>query len=94
MQNNKPLFLLGRVCATPGAQRALEVANAKLADYVRRHVAGDWSEMTTRDAVANWHALLYGCRVFSVYKLVSGQKLWIITEADRDFTTLLLPEEY
>jgi hypothetical protein len=94
MQNKKHFFLLGRICATPGALRALKLADAKLADYVRRHVAGDWSEMRGQDGAANWHAILYGCRVFSVYRLASGQKLWIITEYDRSVTTLLLPEEY
>ena len=90
----KPLFPLGRLHATPGALEALAEAKTAWSDYVQRHVTGDWTAMAPEDMAENWRALLHGDRIFSAYRLSTGQKLWVITEADRSATTLLLPEEY
>lgn len=62
--------------------------------YVRRHAWGDWGDVSAEDAHANERALEEGSRVFSAYALATGERLWIITEADRTSTTVLLPEEY
>ncbi len=67
---------------------------AVLADLLRRHANGDWGDLSPDDRRANEQALKTGARVFSVYDLKSGVKLWVITEADRSSTTILLPEEY
>ncbi len=67
---------------------------AVLADLLRRHANGDWGDLSPDDRRANKQALENGDRVFSVYNLLSGVKLWVITEADRSSTTILLPEEY
>lgn len=85
---------MGQTLATPGALAALEEANASPLTYLRRHVTGDWGDLGEEDARANEQALLYGSRLFSAYTLPSAARLWIITEADRASTTLLLPEEY
>ena len=62
--------------------------------YVRRHAWGDWGDVSADDAQANERALHEGSRVFSAYALTTGERLWIITEADRSSTTVLLPDEY
>ena len=62
--------------------------------YVRRHVSGDWGEVGREDWAANDKALKVGARLFSAYQLVAGARVWVITEADRSSTTVLLPDEY
>jgi len=89
-----PLFSLGQLCATPGALEVLEQSGQQPIHFVARHVAGDWSEMDAEDQQTNREALECGARVLSSYTTKNGQKLWIITEADRSVTTLLLPSEY
>ncbi len=87
-------FELGQVVATPGALAALECCGESPADYLRRHQAGDWGEVCDEDRRENELSLLHGFRLLSSYHLGSGTKIWIITEADRSATTILLPEEY
>lgn len=94
MPNKQPLFPLGDLYYTPGAKAALEKANADILSLLTRHVTGDWSEMVEEDQAANRQAIAEGTRIFSAYHLRTGVKLWIITEADRSITTLLLPAEY
>ena len=64
--------------------------------YLRRHFAGDWGDLEYYDRTSNQHALANGDRLLSRYKLDDDieSELWIITEADRSATTLLLPSEY
>ncbi|MES2462776.1 MAG: hypothetical protein V4671_19515 [Armatimonadota bacterium] len=95
-----PRFDLGRTVATPGAYYLFfdmygeEQAELKMCDLMRRHHTGDWGEMDPDDLQANEQALIDGTRVFSAYNLPKGERVWIITEADRSSTTVLLPEEY
>ena len=89
-----PLFPLGRILATPGALRALQTANADPLHYLVRHAAGDWGALDAEDRAANERALCTGERLLSAYQLADGQRLWVITEADRSATTILLPDEY
>jgi hypothetical protein len=91
---SKPLFNLGQVVATPGALAALEEAGQSPIEFLQRHQTGDWSEMVVEDQAENQRAIEQGFRVFSSYKLSTGQKLWVITEWNRSVTTLLLPLEY
>jgi hypothetical protein len=91
---SKPLFNLGQVVATPGALAALEEAGQSPIEFLQRHQTGDWSEMVKEDQEENQRAIEQGFRVFSSYKLSTGQKLWVITEWNRSVTTLLLPLEY
>jgi len=87
-------FRLGRTLATPGALAAVEQSGDMLGDFLKRHQCGDWGETRPEDAQTNEDALGGGGRVFSVYRLRDGTKIWIITEADRAATTALLPDEY
>lgn len=90
----KPRFSLGQVVSTPGALDALATAGGSAAELLERHVRGDWGELCEEDRRANEQALHHGSRLLSAYTLSSGVKVWIITEADRSVTTLLLPMEY
>lgn len=89
-----PLLPLGQVLATPGAVELLRSLQLTPLRFVLRHMGGDWGDVCEEDRQANAEALVQGARVMSVYELGSTQRLWIITEADRSSTTLLLPEEY
>ena len=93
------LFSLGKICATPGAVEAFRaVDNAKGGKIGLRllalHVTGDPGDLDAEDVRANRQALIHGSRIFSAYTLPTGVKVWVITEADRSVTTLMLPEEY
>ena len=90
----KPLFTLGRIVATPGALKAIEVSGDSLSSYLSRHQSGDWGEVDAHDRKENELSLDQGFRLMSVYSLSTGVKIWVITEADRSSTCILLPEEY
>ena len=87
-------FPLGRLLATPGALRACDEAGANPAHYLARHASGDWGDLSAEDRAANDRALLTGDRLLSAYRLPNGERIWVITEADRSATTALLPQEY
>lgn len=95
-------FQLGQLVSTPGALRAMaECTKGEqvVTNLIARHVSGDWGEIAEGDEGLNDKALESGDRLLSVYSVTneeSGQpvKLWVITEADRSATTVLLPEEY
>jgi hypothetical protein len=92
---SKQLFPLGSIVGTPGALEALSRCGMSGAEFVRRHACGDWGEMDSEDTDANNRAVFEGCRTMSAYTLPDGKtKIYIITEADRSVTTLLLPDEY
>ena len=84
---------LGKVVATPGALKLLSEASEDLFGYLARHATGDWGELCAFDRRQNEIALRDGLRVLSSYP-VGRESVWIITEADRSVTTILLPEEY
>ncbi len=88
----RPLFSLGRILATPGVLSRIDPA--VVADAVARHRAGDWGDLCEADREENDFAVKRGClRVFSAYRYGGSPKFWIITEANRSATTILLPEE-
>ena len=89
-----PLFPLGQIVATPGALAALQRAQQAPTCFLVRHASGDWGELEPTDVGENKYSLIHGFRLLSSYQTNAGEKLWIITEADRSATTLLLPEEY
>ncbi len=91
---SKPKFPIGKLVSTPGALAALTEAGQSPMQFVSRHIVGDWGDCCPEDLEANEDALRNGDRLFSVYRTAKGVKLWIITEADRSSTCLLLPEEY
>ena len=88
-----PLFPLGLVVGTQGAVRALEEAGQEPQEFLDRHVRGDWGEVSEGDKRENEYALQFGFRILSAYTTRAGDRLWMLTEADRSATTLLLPEE-
>lgn len=88
-------FALGQVVATPGVLTAFErTPTVRVADYLHRHLTGDWGELDAADRAENELSLREGFRLLSAYDLPDGTRFWIITEADRSATTLLLPNEY
>ena len=89
-----PRFPLGKLVATPGALRLLEQHKAEPFDFILRHVGGDFGTIDAEDVFANEAALKRGNRILSSYPFGSDKKLWIITEANRTVTTLLLPDEW
>jgi hypothetical protein len=89
-----PKFPLGHLVATPGALAAAQQSGDNLACFIRRHVQGDWGELCAEDIQENEFSLHNELRLLSAYCLKDGTKIWIITEADRSVTTVLLPEEY
>jgi len=91
---SRPLFLLGQCVVTPAALTAMEEAGQTPADFLARHIHGDWGEVHPGDRGRNEQALKDGARIFSVYTTAKGAKVWVITEADRASTCILLPDEY
>jgi len=87
-------FSPGSIVATPGALAELEASGDDPLAYLVRHIAGDWGDVDESDRRENELSLVHGFRLLSAYALNSGTKIWIITEADRGVTTVLLPEEY
>ena len=94
VQNQPQLFPLGQIVATPGALEALESSLQTPAEFLTRHARGDWGDLSADDIAENEFSIKTGCRLLSSYLTASGQRLWVITEAQRDLTTLLLPDEY
>ena len=94
MSQTVQLFPLGQIVATPGVLAALEQASQGAHEFLTRHVSGDWGELDADDRRENELSLREGFRLLSAYRLTTGEKMWIITEADRSATTLLLPSEY
>ncbi len=90
----KPLFSLGQVVATLGALQALTDAGDQPAQFLARHQSGDWGDLCQEDRRENELSIRKGFRILSAYKTSKGVKIWVITEADRSATTILLPEEY
>jgi hypothetical protein len=90
----QPLFQLGRLVATRGALELLTRAQQTPLEFLARHSRGDWGECCPDDARENDFAVNSDYRIVSFYRTRTGEKLWIITEADRSVTTLSLPSEY
>jgi len=87
-------FPLGRLLVTARALARLDELGLSPIPFFRRHQAGDWGDVAPEDAQANAQALTGGSRLLSVYQIAESCRVWVITEADRRLTTLLLPEEY
>jgi hypothetical protein len=93
--NRPAVYLpLGQLVSTPGALEALAKADQNGIEFIDRHRHGDWGEVNAEDWAANDRAILDGDRILSAYSLKDQTKVWIITEADRSVTTILLPDEY
>jgi hypothetical protein len=89
-----PLFDLGEVVVTAGVEELLATLCLEPAMFIARHVTGDWGDLCEQDQETNQDAVEQGGRVFSSYNLPDNHKVWVITEWDRSYTTVLLPSEY
>jgi hypothetical protein len=87
-----PKFPLGQLVATPAVLDALTHEDIQTA--LKRHLSGDWGDVCEEDRAENDLSLERGFRLLSVYQGKNGTKFWIITEADRSVTTVLLPSNY
>ncbi len=85
-------FPLGQTVITPNALERL--TQDDVLGALRRHAAGDWGDLGDEDRQENELSLREGFRILSAYRSASGEKFWIITEADRSATTVLMPEDY
>jgi hypothetical protein len=85
-------FKSGRILITPAALKTFP--REFFAICLNRHFSGDWGDLEQEDKDANDEALKNGSRIFSAFEDSMGERLWVITEADRSATTLLLPEDY
>ena len=86
------VFRLGRIVATPNALQS--ITEDDILAGIRRHQAGDWGDLEEGHREANERALTQCGRILSAYAAANGLEFWIITEADRSVTTILLPEDY
>ena len=86
-----PIYM-GKVVATPAVLEA--VPESEFFAALERHKRGDWGDVSEADREANDQALKDEERLLSVYKSAGGTKFWIVTEADRSYTTIMLPSEY
>jgi hypothetical protein len=87
-------FSPGQVVATPAALEAFEASGESPLTFLQRHLAGDWGELDENDVRENEVSLQHGWRILSCYRLSTGVKFWVLTEADRSATTFLLPSDY
>ena len=87
-------FQPGTVVATPGAVEALAESGQDAGFFLDKHLSGDWGEVDAGDQMANDQALLDGSRLLSSYRTLKGVVIWVLTEADRSSTCILLPEDY
>lgn len=94
IEARRPLFELGKIVATPAALKKLEEAKLTPSDLLDRHVHGDYGDLHEEDRQANERAVKDGERILSSYPIPGHVRIWIITEADRSSSCLLLPQEY
>ena len=89
---NPPKFQIGGLVGTANA--LVSIPTPEILVALRRHVSGDWGELDEHDRQENEFSLTRHLRLLSAYRSTLGVKFWIITEADRSVTTVLLPEDY
>jgi hypothetical protein len=89
-----PRLELGKVTITDAATAALERTGTEGVLLLARHLHGNWGDLCEQDALQNELALLLGLRVLSCYAIADGIRIWIVTEADRKTTTIMLPDGY
>ncbi len=93
MQIISPRFMIRWMVVTPGALVALVESREDPKDFIYRHIKGDWGDVGPEDWAENEYAVGHGERLFSVYHTRHGRKLYVVTEATRYSTTILLPED-
>lgn len=88
-----PLFPLGQIVATAAVHDHFTRHDINPFVYLERHRRGDWGDVPPEDAQENDLSVQNGFRVLSAYQ-IAGERVWLITEADRSSTTFLFPREY
>lgn len=95
MPQSQQRFEHGLLVATPGALQLLDELEISPSHLLERHLSGDWGVVPREDALENERSVRKGYRIVSSYEVGDhGDRVWVITEADRTSTCLLLPEEY
>jgi hypothetical protein len=84
-------FPLGHVVITANASQHLDTIAVN--EALRRHAGGDWGDICAEDACENEYSLTHGFRLLSAYG-TGERRFWLITEADRSVTTVLMPSDY
>ena len=87
-------FPLGQILLTPGAIETLSESGQMPHEFLSRHARLEQGELSGEDHRENLYSVDKRLRIFSAFKTAQGVKLWVITEADRSATTILLPSEY
>lgn len=87
-------FQLGRIYMTPGAIEALEDAGQSPQEFINRHARLEQGELCDDDHKENLFSVDKPLRIFSAFKTTKDVKIWVVTEATREVTTILLPEDY
>ncbi|MBV1774352.1 hypothetical protein KSF73_01350 [Burkholderiaceae bacterium DAT-1] len=90
----RALFLPGNIVATPTAMKIVKSHRITIASLLARHLSGDWGNVDPDDQTANDLAIYSNQRILSSFILGKSDTVWVITEADRHQTTILLPGEY
>ena len=90
----QPRFTLGQLVGTPGSLEAFTRNGQEPLTFIQRHIIGDWGDLDEEDKQTNEQSVNQELRLLSAYTLNDGTRVWLITEADRSVTTILLPEEY
>ena len=93
-QRSPYLLKLGKTVITPGALAEITKAEQTPFEFLELHIHGNWGELSQHDKKVNELALENGERVLSAYRTKKNVRIWVITEADRSSTCILLPEEY
>ncbi len=88
------MFPLGKVYLTIGARETLEEANQQPCEFLAKNQRGDWGLVCADDREENELSVREGFRILSAYRTARDEKFWVITEAGRSSTTILLPEDY
>ena len=88
----QPKFSLGELYITAAVDKTL--APEEIQTALVRHARGDWGDVSDDDRDENESALWEARRLMSVYRDTKDVEFWIITEADRSVTTVLLPDDY
>ena len=94
LNESKVLFPLGQILLTVGAREALSESDQQPIEFLARHQSGDWGLVYEDDRQENELSVREGFRILSAYRTAHRERIWVITGADRNSTTILLPSEY
>lgn len=88
------MFELGKIAVTHSAESALRDSQQSAEEFIARHRSGDWGDITEETRRANEEGLRDGLKLESIYHTRRGEKLLVVTDADRALTSVMTPEEF